>query len=97
VLLPASRGVLDRVAESLVAYPEVRVEVAGYTDSRGAKRTNLRLSQARAQAVRSYLVEKGVPVAQLTARGFGPANPIAPNATADGRARNRRVELHKVN
>ena len=88
---------LDRVAASLGAYPLLRVEVAGYTDSRGSAAINLRLSQARAAAVRTYLINKGVPPQQLTSRGFGAGNPIASNITAAGRARNRRVELHRMN
>jgi len=96
-LTDQSYATLDRVAASLVAYPLLRVEVAGYTDSRGSAAINLRLSQARASAVRAYLINKGVPPQQLTSRGFGAGNPIATNATASGRARNRRVELHRMN
>ncbi len=96
-LTDQSHTTLDRVAASLAAYPLLRVEVAGYTDSRGSAATNLRLSQARAAAVRTYLLDKGVPPRQLTSRGFGAGNPIASNATAAGRARNRRVELHRMN
>ena len=96
-LSPQSRGNLDRVAASLTAHPAQRVEVAGYTDSQGNSITNLRLSQARAEAVRLYLIEKGVAPPQLTARGYGARGAIDTNATAAGRARNRRVELHRLN
>jgi outer membrane protein OmpA-like peptidoglycan-associated protein len=96
-LTDQSHATLDRVATSLAAYPLLRVEVAGYTDSRGSAATNLRLSQARAAAVRTYLINKGIPPQQLTSRGFGAGIPIASNATAAGRARNRRVELHRMN
>jgi outer membrane protein OmpA-like peptidoglycan-associated protein len=96
-LTDQSHATLDRVAASLAAYPLLRVEVAGYTDSRGSAATNLRLSQARAAAVRTYLINQGVSSRQLTSRGFGAGNPIASNATAAGRARNRRVELHRMN
>jgi len=95
-LTDQSHNTLDRVAAALLGNPDVRVEVAGYTDNRGSAATNLRLSQARADAVRAYLVGKSVPGYQLTARGFGAANPIASNATAVGRSRNRRVELHRM-
>ena len=95
-LTDQSHNTLDRVAAALVGNPDVRVEVAGYTDNRGGAAANLRLSQARADAVRAYLLGKGVPAFQLTSRGFGAANPIAPNTTAPGRARNRRVELHRM-
>jgi outer membrane protein OmpA-like peptidoglycan-associated protein len=95
-LTDQSHNTLDRVAAALLGNPDVRVEVAGYTDNRGGAATNLRLSQARADAVRAYLVGKGVPGYQLTSRGFGAANPISSNATAVGRSRNRRVELHRM-
>lgn len=95
-LTDQSHNTLDRVAAALIGNPDVRVEVAGYTDNRGAAARNLRLSQARADAVRAYLISKGVPSIQLTSRGFGAANPIAPNTTAVNRSRNRRVELHRM-
>lgn len=94
-LTAASFGTLNQVAASLRAYPEVRVEIAGYTDDQGAQAANRRLSQARADAVRAYLIRQGVPGTQLVARGFGSANPLDSNATPTGRARNRRVELHR--
>lgn len=96
VLTPESHSILDRVAESLVQLTDVRVEVQGHTDATGSAATNTRLSQARADAVRNYLISQGVPASRLTARGFGPAQPVASNTTADGRAQNRRVELHRT-
>jgi outer membrane protein OmpA-like peptidoglycan-associated protein len=97
VLLPQSYIVLNDVAASLVANPEVRIEIAGYTDNTGGMALNMSLSQARAAAVRAYLASKGVRPDRMVARGYGPANPVAPNATPQGRAQNRRVELHKLN
>jgi outer membrane protein OmpA-like peptidoglycan-associated protein len=97
VLLPQSYVVLNDVAASLVANPEVRIEIAGYTDNTGTLRINNSLSQARAAAVRAYLAAKGVRPDRMVARGFGPSNPVASNATPAGRAQNRRVELHKLN
>lgn len=94
-LTPASLATLDQVAASLRAYPEIRVEIAGYTDDQGTLAANRRLSQSRADAVRAYLIRQGVPAAQLVARGFGSANPLDSNSTPAGRARNRRVELHR--
>lgn len=96
-LTDQSNNTLDRVATSLHGTPGLRVEIAGYTDSRGGLAANQRLSQARADAVRAYLIRQGVDPVQLTSRGFGAANPVASNATATGRARNRRVELHRLN
>ncbi len=96
-LLPTATDILDRVAETLVANPTVRVEVAGYTDSRGTAAYNQRLSQARAESVRTYLMSKGVGEGQLVARGFGEESPVAVNTTDAGRTENRRVELHKLN
>src|SRR6266704_1401443 len=91
-----SYAALDAVAASLVANPDIRIEIAGYTDSTGRKFLNFRLSQARAAAVRAYLARKGVLPARMVAKGYGATGFIAPNATADGRAQNRRVELHKL-
>ena len=88
--------VLDAVAASLVANPDIRIEIAGYTDSTGRKFMNLRLSQGRAAAVRFYLARKGVAPTRMVAKGYGASGYIAPNTTAAGRAQNRRVELHKL-
>lgn len=95
-LLPESHAILDEVARILAANPEWRIEVAGYTDNTGSAATNRRLSLERATAVRRYLVLRGVAADQLVARGYGPSDPVAPNATPEGRARNRRVELHRL-
>lgn len=95
-LLPGSAAILDEVAASLVANPDVRIEIAGYTDNTGSIAVNTRLAAARAEAVRSYLARRGVSPDRMVARGYGPVNPLASNATAEGRARNRRVELHRL-
>jgi len=91
-----SKEILDKVAESLLAWPEVRVEIGGHSDSLGAEAYNLRLSRLRAESVRDYLLERGVPRSQLEASGYGETNPIDDNRTEDGRARNRRVELKRL-
>jgi outer membrane protein OmpA-like peptidoglycan-associated protein len=83
---------LDQVARVLQEHPEIdRVVIEGHTDDRGNADVNRKLSQARAEAVRDYLVSKGVESARLEARGFGPDRPIASNKTERGRAANRRV------
>ncbi len=97
VLSPESRAALDQVARSLLANPSVRVEIAGFTDSTGSQALNMSLSQARANMVRWYLIDRGVPGARMMARGYGPENPIASNDTPQGRAQNRRVELRRIN
>ncbi|RPH54783.1 MAG: OmpA family protein [Acidobacteria bacterium] len=95
-LLEGAANILDRVAESLIAHPEVNVEVGGHTDSDGSVSYNLKLSQQRANTVRDYLAKIGVPAAQLTAKGYGEAQPIADNKTPEGKATNRRVELKRM-
>lgn len=95
-LTSTARAILSRVAESLRANPEVRIEISGHTDATGSLSTNLRLSQERAEAVRDYLVLRGVWADRLEARGRGPESPIASNATPEGRAMNRRVELRII-
>jgi outer membrane protein OmpA-like peptidoglycan-associated protein len=96
VLTRQSYGILDAVAGSLVANPDVKIEIAGHTDNVGAETLNQRLSQARAAAVRHYLASKGVAPVRMTARGYGEAAPIADNTTPAGRAQNRRVELRRI-
>ncbi len=87
--------VLEAVAAILLAHPEVaRIEVQGHTDNAGSEARNTALSDRRAQSVRRWLVEHGIASDRLTARGFGPLQPIESNSTEAGRARNRRVEFH---
>jgi len=84
---------LDRSAATLKEWGEVKIEVAGHTDSVDSDAYNLKLSQRRAEAVRAYLIEKGIAADRLIAKGYGEASPVADNSTAEGRFRNRRVEL----
>ncbi|MGB5307139.1 MAG: OmpA family protein, partial [Gammaproteobacteria bacterium] len=95
-LTSESHAILDRVAAILRQHPELRLEVAGHTDTQGDPDYNLWLSQARASAVQEYLKEQGVNTASLTARGYGSQQPIADNTTRAGLARNRRVELRRL-
>ncbi len=97
VLTSDSTVVLDRGARSLADWPEVRVEISGHTDSDGSAAYNLELSTLRASSVRTYLVSRGVSTGQLEVRGFGETRPIAPNTTGEEKARNRRVELRRLN
>lgn len=92
-LNPESGTVLDTTAASLKPYPNLVIEVRGYTDSTGSAAYNLKLSQARAESVMAYLQEHGV-TNQMSAKGYGKEDPIADNATKDGRLANRRVTLH---
>lgn len=96
-LTPESQAILNGVAESLVAHDDIKVQVGGHTDNTGSAAVNKRLSAARAESVRQYLISKGVAADRLTAAGFGPSKPIASNKTAAGRSQNRRVELTRVN
>ncbi len=95
-LKPDSYTILDIVAASLVANPDIRVEIAGHTDNTGSAAVNTRLSQARADAVRAYLASKGVGPERMVAKGYGPTVPVATNTTPAGRAQNRRVELRQL-
>jgi outer membrane protein OmpA-like peptidoglycan-associated protein len=95
-LKPESSQVLDRVAASLKANPTVRIEIAGHTDSAGKQAYNVDLSKRRAASVRDYLVSKGIAASRVETKGYGPAHPVADNATEAGRARNRRVELKRI-
>lgn len=95
-LTPDARAKLDGIAQTLIANPSIRIAIAGYTDSSGTERRNVWLSQTRADAVKLYLRQNGVPRERMTARGYGPADPVASNDTAGGRALNRRIELRKL-
>jgi len=92
-LLPSAYAKLDEVVSQSKEHPEISFEVSGYTDNVGSANSNVRLSQARADAVKAYLVGKGVAASRIGTRGFGEENPVADNGTADGRAQNRRVEI----
>ena len=96
VLLPAAMADLDKIAIAIQAVANSKWEVAGYTSSVGTAAHNLRLSQQRANAVKTYLVSKGVAASALTAVGYGAQHPVATNKTAAGRAQNMRVEIKRL-
>jgi len=84
---------LAKVSGIIQAYPGLTLQVEGYTDSVGGDDYNQKLSEARASAVQQFLIKQGVPAANITAKGYGKADPVADNATKDGRQQNRRVQL----
>ena len=88
-----SNVVLDKVVQVLTDYPDVRIEISGHTDNVGKPEFNRELSQKRADAVKQYLINKGIKPERLTAVGFGLEKPIADNKTAAGKAKNRRTEF----
>ena len=92
-----SFAILDEVAQVLYDATEMEVRIEGHTDSQGAASYNLTLSQDRADAVRAYLIERGIEADRLRAVGFGEESPIDDNSTESGRATNRRVEFHILN
>ncbi|MFZ5479660.1 MAG: OmpA family protein [Myxococcota bacterium] len=97
VIKPESFGLLDDVAAVINAHEDVgRVQVEGHTDDKGNDAYNLKLSQARAESVRAYLISKGVPPERLLAVGFGETKPIETNLTEAGRGNNRRVEFNLI-
>lgn len=96
-LRPASDSVLKEVAAAMAKGPDLAVSIEGHTDNQGADATNISLSERRAAAVKVRLVALGVPATRLTTKGYGAAQPVAPNETPEGRQRNRRVELVRGN
>ncbi|UTV55219.1 OmpA family protein [Burkholderia arboris] len=92
-LTPQGRLILDQMAAALAKMQNRTVDIIGHTDNSGNRTSNIALSQARADAVKGYLITKSIQPQQMTTTGVGPDQPIAPNDTADGRARNRRIEF----
>lgn len=96
LLIGDSTKRLDVVVEYMAHKKSAKIEIAGYTDNVGSKKSNKILSQQRADAVRDYLVSKGIDGARIKAVGYGDANPIAPNSTLEGQQKNRRIEAHEL-
>lgn len=96
VLTPSGAKLLDDMAKVLVQFKGRSFELIGHTDGYGARQSNVALSLARAEAVKTYLISKGLQAPNLKTRGLGPDQPIATNNTDEGRARNRRIEFKLV-
>jgi outer membrane protein OmpA-like peptidoglycan-associated protein len=92
-LRSAARERLAKLSGIVLAHPGLKLEIEGHTDSIGGDEFNQKLSEQRAEAVREYLIEQGLPSNNLTARGFGKTIPVASNQTPEGRQKNRRVEM----
>jgi outer membrane protein OmpA-like peptidoglycan-associated protein len=92
-LKPGAREKLAKISGIVLAHPGLSLQIEGHTDSVGGDEFNQQLSERRADSVRDFLAEQGVPASSITARGFGKMQPVASNDTAEGRQRNRRVEL----
>jgi outer membrane protein OmpA-like peptidoglycan-associated protein len=90
---PGAREKLARLSGILVSHLGLHIAIEGHTDSVGAEDYNQKLSERRAESVRAYLVQQGMPSADVAAAGFGEGTPVATNGTAAGRQQNRRVEL----
>lgn len=96
-LRPAGKAKLDENVKTLMAYPDINVDIVGHTDSIGTAKYNQHLSERRAATVKKYMESKGVAASRMNTKGMGEADPIASNKTAAGRAENRRVEIIILN
>ncbi len=92
-MLPESIPELERLYQLLTEHPNLSIELGGHTDNQGIYSANLKLSQARAEEVMNYLLEKGIPKKRINAVGYGPSKPIASNKNPESRKQNRRVEI----
>ncbi|MFC0132441.1 OmpA family protein [Massilia eurypsychrophila] len=95
-LTDSGRAILDQMSVALLKLKDKKVELIGHTDNAGARASNLSLSQARAEAVKAYVTAKGIKAESIAVSGEGPDRPVADNRSADGRARNRRIEFKVV-
>lgn len=92
-LTPLGMRILDEMVEKMSQMKDARFLIIGHTDNVGQRESNLALSQARAQAVKDYIVQKGIDGVRMNVQGKGPDQPVADNASPDGRARNRRIQF----
>ena len=95
-LTDSAKNVLGKVVRTLEDYPEMTLEINGYTDNTGSLAFNMKISKQRAESVRNYLINQGIQADRLTANGYGPENPIESNSTKEGRAKNRRIEFFRI-
>ena len=87
---------VDKLYEEMVKNPTMKIEVAGHTDNVGDDAVNFNISQKRANSIKTYLVEKGIPEKRITAKGYGETAPISENFTEEGRTKNRRIEIRMM-
>ncbi|QQS34718.1 MAG: OmpA family protein [Ignavibacteriales bacterium] len=95
-ITPESENTLRKALKTMTTYPEITVEIGGHTDNVGSDKSNQKLSEARANSVRDWLVRQGVAPERITAVGYGEAKPIAPNDTPENKQKNRRIEFRRV-
>ena len=95
-ITPVSDEILQKAYNTLADNPDIQVEIRGYTDNVGKRAHNMKLSQSRADAVKEYLVKKGITADRIMTKGFGPDNPVAKNTSEDGRQKNRRIEFFRT-
>lgn len=95
-LTESGKAICDQMSVALLKLKDKKVELIGHTDNAGARASNLSLSQARAEAVKAYVTSKGIKAESIAVSGEGPDRPVADNRSADGRARNRRIEFKVV-
>ncbi|MEK7671130.1 MAG: OmpA family protein, partial [Bacteroidota bacterium] len=88
--------ILSLALNTLQNHPDMTIEIRGHTDNTGSRSTNDRLSQRRSNAVRTWLVNKGIAANRIRAVGYGQDRPLDTNSTADGRQRNRRIEFYRT-
>jgi outer membrane protein OmpA-like peptidoglycan-associated protein len=95
-ITPSSYSRLNELYDAMVEIPDLVIEISGHTDNVGKPEDNLKLSQLRADAIRNYLIQKGISPNRIIAKGYGSLQPVAPNDTEAGRAKNRRTEVRII-
>jgi len=93
---PESEDKLMKALKTLTTYPDILVEIGGHTDSDGSAKSNEKLSLARAESVKAWLVAKGIDPSRISTKGYGEEKPIADNKTKEGKQKNRRIEFTRI-